>query len=112
MTDDDWHAGFAKSLSVFLNGDALPDPDPRGRHIRDDSFLLLFNAHHEDVTFVLPGKEWGRRWATELTTVSDPGVRKAKSHGAKVSVAGRSIQVLRRVEHPAEGAARQKGTRA
>ena len=28
-----------------------------------------------DVTFVLPGKEWGRRWVTELTTVSDPGIR-------------------------------------
>jgi glycogen operon protein len=107
MTDDDWHAGFAKSLSVFLNGDALPDPDPRGRRLRDDSFLLLFNAHHEDVTFVLPGKQWGRRWVTELTTVSDPGVRKAKSPGAKVSVAGRSVQVLRRVEHPAGSPARR-----
>jgi glycogen operon protein len=107
MTDEDWHAGFAKSLSVFLNGEALPDPDPRGRHLRDDSFLLLFNAHHEDVTFVLPGKEWGRRWVTELTTVSDPGVRKSKSPGAKVSVAGRSVQVLRRVEHPAGSSARR-----
>src|ERR1700729_34639 len=112
MTDEDWQGGFAKSLCVFLNGDALPDPDPRGRRLRDDSFLLLFNAHHDDVVFVLPGKEWGRRWATELTTVSDPGVRKPKSPGAKVSVAGRSIQVLRRVEHPAEGAGRQKGARA
>jgi hypothetical protein len=41
--------------------------------------------------------------------VSDPGVRKAKSPGAKVSVAGRSVQVLRRVEHPAGDVARQKG---
>jgi glycogen operon protein len=85
----------------------MPDPDPRGRRLRDDSFLLLFNAHHEDVTFVLPGKEWGRRWVTELTTVSDPGVRKSKSPGAKVSVAGRSVQVLRRVEHPAGSTARR-----
>jgi isoamylase len=111
MTDDDWKAGFAKSLGVFLNGDALPDPNPRGRRLRDDSFLLLFNAHHEDVTFVLPGREWGRRWVTELTTVSDPGVRKPKAAGAKVIVAGRSVQVLRRAEHPA-GSARQKAPRA
>ena len=59
MTDDDWQAGFAKSLGVFLNGDALPDPDPRGRRLRDDSFLLLFNAHHEDVTFVAAGQGVG-----------------------------------------------------
>jgi isoamylase len=71
--------------------------------LRDDSFLLLFNAHHEDVTFVLPTEQWGHRWATELTTVSDPGVRRAKTPGTKVKVAGRSIVVLRRVEHPAEG---------
>jgi len=112
MSDDDWQAGFAKSLGVFLNGDALPDPDPRGRRLRDDSFLLLINGHHEDVTFVLPSEQWGRRWATELTTVSDPGVRKPKTPGAKVKVAGRSIVVLRRVEHPAEGTERAKGPRA
>jgi isoamylase len=112
MTDDDWGAGFAKSVGVFLNGEALPEPDTRGRPIRDDSFLLLFNGHHEDVTFVLPAKEWGRRWATELTTVSDPGVRKPKSAGAKVTVAGRSIQVLRRLEHPAGAAPRQRGQRS
>jgi isoamylase len=112
MTDDDWQAGFAKSLAVFLNGEALPDPDPRGRRLRDDSFLLLFNAHHEDVTFVLPGKEWGRRWETELTVASDPGVRKPKSPGAKVTVAGRSVQVLRRVEHPAGSARRSRASRS
>jgi glycogen operon protein len=111
MTDDDWQTGFAKTLSVFLNGEALPDPDPRGRRLRDDSFLLLFNAHHEDVTFVLPGREWGRRWVTELTTVTDPGVRKAKPASAKVVVAGRSIQVLRRAEVPTGGGVRQKAAR-
>jgi len=112
MTDDDWGAGFAKSVGVFLNGEALPEPDTRGRPVRDDSFLLLFNGHHEDVTFVLPGKEWGRRWATELTTVSDPGVRKPKAAGAKVNVAGRSVQVLRRLEHPAGAAPRQRTPRS
>src|ERR1039458_724530 len=37
MTDDDWSAGFAKSLTVFLNGNAISEPDPRGERIRDDS---------------------------------------------------------------------------
>jgi glycogen operon protein len=112
MTDEDWHAGFAKTLAVFLNGDALPDPDPRGRRLRDDSFLLLFNAHHDDVTFTLPSREWGRRWTTELTTVRDPGVRRAKAAGTQVIVAGRSVQVLRRVELPPAGNVRRKVPRA
>jgi isoamylase len=59
ISHDDWQVGFAKSLGVFLNGDALPDPDQRVRRLRDDSFLLLFNAHHEELTFVLPGREGG-----------------------------------------------------
>src|ERR1700761_6935063 len=111
MTDDDWGAGFAKSVGIFLNGEALPDPDLRGQRLRDDSFLLLFNGHHEDVTFVLPKREFGRRWATDLTTVSDPKVAKPKSAGTKVAVAGRSVVVLRRLEHPAGGAPRQRGAR-
>jgi glycogen operon protein len=97
MTDDDWDAGFAKSLAVFLNGDALPDPDPRGRRVTDDSFLLLFNGHYGDVTFVLPGKDWGRRWMREFDTVGGEPARRARTAGAKVNVTARSVQVFRRV---------------
>jgi hypothetical protein len=39
MTPTDWQTGFAKSLGVFLNGDALPDPDPHGNRVADDTFL-------------------------------------------------------------------------
>ncbi len=111
MTDDDWQAGFAQAIGIFLNGEALPDPDLRGQRLRDDSFLLLFNGHHEDVTFVLPRREFGRRWATDLTTVSDPKVAKPKSAGTKVTVAGRSVVVLRRLEHPAGGAPKPRSGR-
>ena len=56
MTDGDWAAGFAKSLMVFLNGDAISEPDPRGERITDDSFLLLFNAAEHDVGVHHPGR--------------------------------------------------------
>ena len=101
MTDDDWKTGYAKSLAVFLNGSALPDPDTRGRRVIDDSFLLLFNGHHGDTTFVLPARAYGRRWLTEFDTAATdaerpPRERKARQAGAKVVVAERSVQVLRR----------------
>ncbi len=96
MTREDWQTGFAKSLGVFLNGDALPDPDPRGHRLSDDSFLLLFNAHHGEVRFVLPRRAWGRRWATEYNTASVAPARRTYPSRAKVVVAGRSVQVLRR----------------
>jgi isoamylase len=97
MTENDWKAGFSKSLGVFLNGDALPDPDPRGRRISDDSFLLLFNAHHEDVTFILPGKAWGLRWQTEFDTARAEPTSRSKAARGRLVVASRSVQVLRRV---------------
>nr|BFE28793.1 glycogen debranching protein GlgX [Actinomadura rugatobispora] len=99
MTDHDWHAGFAKSLGVFLNGDAISEPDPRGRRIEDDSFLLLFNAHSEPVGFVLPGPEYGERWEYTLDT-ADPravGERPRVKARDQVTVVSRSLTVLRRL---------------
>ncbi|REE95246.1 glycogen debranching protein GlgX [Thermomonospora umbrina] len=101
MTDDDWHAGYAKSLGVFLNGEAISEPDPRGRPVRDDSFLLLINAHSQFVEFTLPRAEFGDRWEYALDTASPapdglPDRRTAKADGV-VEVAGRSMVVLRRL---------------
>ena len=59
MTDEDWDAGFAKSLTVFLNGRAISEPDRRGERVQDDSFLLLFNASEEDLRFTIPPRRYG-----------------------------------------------------
>ncbi|MFG2005589.1 glycogen debranching protein GlgX [Spirillospora sp. NPDC048911] len=99
MTDDDWTVGFAKSLGVFLNGEAITEPDPRGRRITDDSFLLLINAHSEYVEFTLPGPEYGERWEYALDTVSPTtlGERERLKAQDKLDVASRSLIALRRI---------------
>ncbi|SDQ93336.1 glycogen debranching protein GlgX [Thermostaphylospora chromogena] len=97
MTDADWNAGHARSLAVFLNGEAITEPDRRGRRIVDDSFLLLFNAHHEAIRFTIP-KGYGDMWATEIdTTVPVTVESRLCRAGEEVEVAGRSVRVLRRV---------------
>ena len=63
MTDEDWGAGFAKSVAVFLNGHGIPDHDARGARVLDDSFLLCFNAHYEPIEFTLPPVEFGEKLA-------------------------------------------------
>ena len=68
MTDEDWDAGFAKSLTVFLNGRAISEPDRRGERVQDDSFLLLFNASEEDLQFTVPPRRYGPRWSKVLDT--------------------------------------------
>ncbi|MEV0582153.1 glycogen debranching protein GlgX [Nonomuraea sp. NPDC050310] len=97
MTDADWNVGYARSLAVFLNGEAITEPDRRGRRIIDDSFLLLFNAHHDTITFTVP-KDYGELWLTEIDTAMPYSVESRICRaGEGVPVNGRSLRVLRRV---------------
>jgi isoamylase len=73
MADEDWPQARTNSFAVFLNGDALRELDDDGRPVRDDSFLLLFNAHHEPLRFTLPPASFGRQWEVVIDT--DRGLR-------------------------------------
>jgi glycogen operon protein len=110
MTDEDWAAGFAKSLTVFLNGDGISEPGPRGQRVRDDSFLLLFNASETDLKFAIPPARYGGQWLRVLDTAapvepgaSFPGAGFAVlgaaggvKPGDTIEVVNHSLQVLRR----------------
>ncbi|GAA3758338.1 glycogen operon protein [Spinactinospora alkalitolerans] len=97
MADQDWGRG-GRALGVFLNGDAITEPDPRGRAVRGDSFLLLFNAGHDDVEFTLPGKAYGTAWETVLDTAEpDIGDRPFAPASGTVTVIDRAVLLLRRV---------------
>ncbi|WP_199825059.1 glycogen debranching protein GlgX [Streptomyces maremycinicus] len=98
MTDRDWHRDDAHSVGVFLNGDAIAEPDPRGRPVVDDSFLLLFNSYWEPVVFRLPGVEYGERWTVRVETAEPDGGPDETEYkaGAEVTLAARSLIVLSR----------------
>jgi glycogen operon protein len=92
MSEDDWGAGFAKSLGVFLNGRAIPSPNERGEPILDDSFYLMFNTHREPVEFTLPDDKWGERWTVLLDTTQDKDRLLEQDEGEEVG-AGARIRV-------------------
>jgi glycogen operon protein len=94
MTDADWHTGYARSLGVFLNGDGITEPGPWGEDVRDQSFLLLFNAHREPVTFTLPGGRLGVGWEVLIDTATGGTAINAQV-GRSIELTGRSIMVLR-----------------
>jgi isoamylase len=94
MTLGDWRAGFAKSLAVLLNGDAITEPGPRGETITDQSFLLLFNAHDQPVQFTLPGPELATGWQ-EVIDTADSAAGRQLSPGSVRAVADRAVVVLR-----------------
>ena len=99
MTDDDWNSGSAKSIAVFLNGDAIPDPDLRGEKVVDSSFVIFMNAWDGTLAFVVPDKVGGEQWDVVLSTAAplqEPGEVTVKT-GATLDVDGRALTVLRRL---------------
>jgi glycogen operon protein len=99
MGDEDWQKGFARSLGVFLNGDAIPSLDSRGDREVDGSFYVLFNGHHEALPFRLPARpEWGERWVKVLDTAGAGFVEDGETceAGGTLEVAGRAVVVLAR----------------
>jgi isoamylase len=101
MTDEDWQSGFARSLGVFLNGRGIPTPDGRGEPIIGDSFYILFNAHHESISFTLPTCPWGDRWVKAIDTNEPiPDLREQHEHhaGEEIGVQAHSVIVLRRID--------------
>jgi glycogen operon protein len=98
MTQTDWGRPDTLVLGVFLNGDEITSRTQRGEEVVGDSFVVLFNAGHEDVTFTLPASGFGTEWAHELATAAPelgPGTRRAPARG-RVEVQARSVVLLRR----------------
>jgi glycogen operon protein len=68
MTDEQWNQESARTLGVFLSGSSVDEVDERGQRLTDDNFLLLLNAHHEEVPFSLPTVASGMVWTTQIDT--------------------------------------------
>ncbi|MFE4395585.1 MULTISPECIES: glycogen debranching protein GlgX [Streptomycetaceae] len=99
MTKRNWGASYAKSLTVFLNGYAISEPDRRGGRIVDDSFLLLFNAHFEPLEFTVPadhGQEWQVVVDTARPRLPAPGTGARVKAGDSLWLTDRSLMVLQR----------------
>ncbi|MGD0377396.1 MAG: glycogen debranching protein GlgX [Streptosporangiaceae bacterium] len=99
MGDDDWDAGSTGSVGVFLNGEAITDRDRRGQRVTDESFLLLFNAHHEAIDWTLP-KQWGQWWELVIETAGPDREGTVLASSETLQVRGRSVIVLQRRDAP------------
>jgi glycogen operon protein len=94
MTRRDWDNTESRAIGVFMNGDELNTQTATGEEVRDESFLLLFNAHFEDIAFRLPARRFGTHWDVVLATGRCESERFVP--GADVEVEARSLAVFRR----------------
>ena len=101
MTEENWTQDFAKSLGVYLNGRSIRTVGPKGEHIVDDSFYVIFNAHEEPLNFSLPPKKYSRSWTRILDTsqerIEDSGEFRG---GESIRVEGRSVVLLKQPYQP------------
>jgi glycogen operon protein len=95
MKDADWREAHARCLGVFLAGEGLTETDEHGRTLSDASFLVLFNAHDDDIPFPLRFLP-GARWLTVMDTAYEHGLgRGATIEGGSVyPLRGRSLALL------------------
>ncbi len=98
MTGAEWHHTFARCLGVYLSGDSLTETGARGQAVRDENFLVLFNAHHEEIPFVLPtgGNGKDARWLVVMDTTHEQGLERdgVFKAGEAYALHGRSLALL------------------
>jgi isoamylase len=96
MSEDEWRDPSVSCLGMFLAGQGLDETDERGRKIGDENFLVLLNAHHEDVAFTLPASHLGARWSGWMDTSREGGLRLVETYdtGTAYPLQARSLVVL------------------
>ena len=65
MSEEEWNSHFVRCFGMLLSSEPTRNRDAKMKSIHDGTFLLLFNAHHEPMEFVLPGET---KWDCILNT--------------------------------------------
>ncbi|MDP8938559.1 MAG: glycogen debranching protein GlgX [Actinomycetota bacterium] len=98
MSPQDWGDTPVRALGMFLNGEEIWEPGPRGEHVVDDSFLVVLNGPAE-VRFRLPEARWARTLEIVLHTADAYGIRNGEVATAaqELYLEPRSMVVLRKL---------------
>lgn len=98
MTDADWHDPERRSLGMVLGGSARSSMSDWRRSRHGQTFLLLFHAGGEGISFILPG-EPACRWQPVLDTTSEDPFSAESSPplagGTTTALAPHSMRVYR-----------------
>ncbi len=95
MHQRDWYDDALEVVGMFVSGDPLRSPGPRGEQQRDASFLLWFNAGEAPVEVVLPDNDWVQHGEVVLSTDPDLPQGTHVDAGERLSLGGLTVVVLR-----------------
>ena len=95
MTEDEWNSSSMRCLGMLLNGAIMNEWDRWGRHLHDDVFLLLLNANHEPIPFLVPGIDSDPPWQVVFDTAAHEVVTEPVCRGGQTySLQERSLVLL------------------
>lgn len=95
MNDNEWNIGYVRCLGVILNSEAMREWSDDGSLVQDEPILMLFNAHHEPITFTIPSSGSHERW--KLITNTFYGANTPARElliGEEYHLEGRSLALL------------------
>ena len=100
MEDRDWDNGFSKSITIYLNGEGIDALGYHAEKVRDDCFMVMFNAYEENLDFSIPlrnssGKKWLQVINTNSGCIDEKGCE-TFDDGDTLTLEGRSMIVLKR----------------
>ncbi|RRR78087.1 MAG: glycogen debranching enzyme GlgX [Candidatus Viridilinea halotolerans] len=89
-----WHNSELRCIGLLLNGRVMREHDDQGNPVNDDVLLILFNASHDDVDFILPDWPDDPRWEV-LVDTADPQLQgRPQASGETYQLPARSLAVL------------------
>jgi isoamylase len=109
MSDEEWASPFVRCLGMLVSGDTTDVLNFNGGPVRDDTFLVLINAYHETIPFLLPGLE-KLEWERILDTSDEDGFLTKPNKfpsGDDVDLSERSVSILKLTSGAQEQARRE-----
>ncbi|NJN18185.1 MAG: glycogen debranching protein GlgX [Oscillochloris sp.] len=90
-----WNNPDLRCIGLLLNGKAMREIGEQGKPVRDDVLLILFNAGHEPVPFILPDWPDDPVWEVLIDTAHPNGDGELAPSSEVFQVEARGLVVLR-----------------
>ena len=95
MTGDDWHDPTLRAVGMFVSGEPLRAPGPRGEQQVDKSFVLWFNSDWLPQRVTLPENDWVHAGEVVLSTDFRLPVGTPVKAGERLHIGRRTVVVFR-----------------
>ena len=97
MSSADWRDDSVKVIGMFVLGDPLRFPGPRGEQLRDKSFMIWLNSGPDPVGLTMMENSWVAAGEVVLSTDTTNPIGTTVKSGQQLTQEGRSVLVLRQL---------------